>query len=244
MEETQLDQVILQIQTGDEINRRNLIQHYKPYIVNLVGHICKKYMTWSDEESSIGLIAFNRAIDTFEAEKGRTFLNYAYLLINRDLINFFHQNKKNNTHSITLNYAADEEGSVAATFEIEKALQFYQEKVESKSLVDEILELDQLLHDFGVGFEELEDVSPKHKDTRKMLNEMSYRFIQDWELVEELTRKKRFPTAAFTKKMGYHLKTIERFRKYIITVIIILLHPEWTHLSSFVLIAIREEELA
>jgi RNA polymerase sigma factor len=243
MKEAQLEQVIREIQNGDEINRRYLIQQYKPYIVNLVGHICKRYMTWSDEESSIGLIAFNRAIDTFEASKGRTFLNYAYLLINRDLINLFHHNKKN-THSLSLNYALGEEESAATAFEVEKAMQFYQEKVESNSLVDEILELDQLLHDFGVGFEELEDVSPKHRDTRQSLNEMSYRFIQDRELVEELTRKKRFPSAAFTKKMGYHLKTIERYRKYIITVIIILLHPEWTHLSSFVLIAIRKEELA
>jgi RNA polymerase sigma factor len=243
MQEAQLEQVIRQIQNGDEITRRFIIHQYKPYIVNLVGHICKRYMTWSDEESSIGLIAFNRAIDTFQATKGRTFLNYAYLLISRDLINLYHQNKKN-THSLSLNYASEEEASTAMSFEIEKALQFYQEKVESNSLVDEILELDQLLHDFGIGFEELEDVSPKHRDTRMLLNEMSYRFIQDRELVEELTRKKRFPSSAFTKKMGYHLKTIERFRKYIITVIIILLHPEWTYLSSFVLIAIRKEELA
>jgi RNA polymerase sigma factor len=200
-------------------------------------------MTWSDEESSIGLIAFNRAIDTFESNKGRTFLNYAYLLISRDLINLFHQNKKN-THTLSLDYTSEEEVAATTSFETEKAMQFYQEKAESNSLVDEILELDQLLHDFGIGFEELENVSPKHRDTRKLLNEMSYRFIQDWELVEELTRKKRFPSTAFTKKMGYHLKTIERFRKYIITVIIILLHPEWTHLSSFVLIEAGKEELA
>lgn len=233
MKDFQLEHDIEQAKKGNELVRHQLINRYKPYILNIVKHICKKMVTWSDEESSIGLIAFNRAIDTFESEKGRTFINYAYFLINRDLINFFHQKNRNNK-ILSLDYQPEGQESLVTDIEIEQAVRDYQVKVKSTELVDEILELEQQLHEYDIGFEELEKVSPKHRDTRETVHQIVDDFMKDKECMNELVRKKRFPTTLFVKKSGYHHKLFERYRKYMITLILIKLHPEWEHLRQFI----------
>lgn len=233
MKDFQLEHDIEQAKNGNELVRHQLINRYKPYILNIVRHICKRVVSWSDEESSIGLIAFNRAIDTYDSEKGRTFISYAYFLMNRDLINYYHQKNKDNK-ILSLDYKSEGQESLITDIEIEQAMREYQVKVESTELVDEILELDQQLNEYSIGFEELESSSPKHRDTRESIHRIVHDFMEDKECMNELFRKKRFPTTLFVRKTGYHHKTFERYRKYIITLILIKLHPEWEHLRRFV----------
>lgn len=215
---------------GNEITRQQLINNHKPFIINAVSHICKRYVTWSDEEASIGLLAFNRAIDTFASDGGRKFLSFCYLLINRDLISWFRRNNKD-IELLSMDFT--DEASPLTAIEIEKSMQYYHEKIETEELIEEILELDRILEQYNIKFEELEEACPKHKDTREMLDKIVMEFIQDRELINEMTKKKRFPAAVFVKKTGYALKTVERYRKCLITMIVINLHPEWTHLSSY-----------
>lgn len=231
MVNSQIIQDIQNAKKGNEIARQQIISSYKPYIINIVSHICKRFISWSDEEASVGLLAFNRAIDTYESEKGRNFLNFAYCLIKRDMINHFRRSRNQNCH-LSLDYTADEEDEITEV-EIEKSMQYYQDKIVSNELVEEILELDNLLGEYGIKFEELENLSPKHRDTREILNRMALDFIKDKELVDELIKKRRFPAAAFVKKSGYNIKSVEKHRKYLITLIIINLHPEWMHLASY-----------
>jgi RNA polymerase sigma factor len=232
MNESGYSQLLFQAREGNDLDRERLIRRYRPTIINTVGHVCKRYITWSDEESSIGLLAFNRAIDTYDATAGRTFLNYAYLLIHRDLVDYFRREQRQKHAS--LDYSPNEVEGSANSIEIEKSLETYQVSAQSSELVEEILELDQSLSQYGISFEELEDVSPKHKESRYTLMEMAKEFIEDEELVHHFTTKHRFPTTLFTKKTGYSAKTIERFRKYLITLVLLLLHPEWKYLSEFI----------
>lgn len=219
--------------SGNELANRELIDKYRPYILNTVGHICKKFVTWSDDESSIGLLAFNRAISGFEPERGRTFLNFAFLLIQRDLFNFMKQRKQHHV-SISFDSADETDQSAIATIEHEHSMKTYQMQAAASELVEEILELNKCLKQFQIRFDELESCSPKHSDTRQQLSEMARAFMEHRELIDEMLKKKRFPASAFVGKAGYSLKTVERYRKYLITIIFIHLHPEWTHLASFI----------
>jgi RNA polymerase sigma factor len=232
MEKSKLKEVLFEVRKGNEIERERLIRHYKPYIINAVGHLCKRYITWSSDESSIGLIAFNRALETFECKKGRTFLNYVYLLIQRDLIDYFR--KENREHHLSIHFIPDHEENQYNNIETEASVELYQQLTDSSDLTEEILELDEMLCKFNISFEKLEKHCPKHQDTRMMLLEMASEFIKCRELVDELLERNLFPMSAFTKKTGYRPKTIERHRKYLITLIMIKLHPEWVHLSTFV----------
>ncbi|MGE5629748.1 MAG: sigma factor [Caulobacteraceae bacterium] len=231
MEYAQLLTAIVSAKTGNEIIRQQLISSHKPFIINAVSHICKRYISWSDEVASIGLIAFNRSIDTFEPDMGREFLSFSYLLIKRDIINYFRSNNKNIGY-ISIDQVDEE--SALTSFEVEKSVQYYWQTVYKEELVEEILELDSILNQYGINFEELEEACPKHKDTREMIDKMVLEFVKDEEMVYEMTKKKRFPTTEFLKRSTYPKKTVERFRKYIMTLIIINLHPEWTHLSAYI----------
>ena len=232
MNDTEIEKFIPSAANGDEITREKLIRHYQPYILNVVGHLCQKYITWSDEEASIGLIALNRSIDTFNPEAGKTFLNYVYLLIKRDLIDYFRREKKE-LH-LHMEMYSNEDESLFNLYEIQNSVDSYHQTVQEYELVEEILELNEALSLFEVAFEELEHFSPKHRDTRDNLFEMANSFIQYSDLVEIFNKKKRLPASAFVKKSGYHLKTIEKHRKYLITLIIVKLHPEWSQLSEYI----------
>jgi RNA polymerase sigma factor len=220
-----------QTHQGSQTARERLIRHYRPYVLNTAGHICKRYISWSDEEFSISLIAFNRAIDTFEENSGRSFLNYAYLLIKRDLIDYFR--KERNEQHLSLNYSSTEEEHHTNPLEIEKSLDIHDKEVASGELVEEILEYDQELQKYKVSFDEMEDCSPKHTDTRAKLYEVANQFIGDSECKQSFLVKKRLPITLFSKKTGYPKKTMEKHRKYLIALILLKLNPQWTHLSRF-----------
>jgi RNA polymerase sigma factor len=239
MYETELDTLLLQVKHGDELSRERLIRHYKSFIIHTVGHTCKRFITWSDEESSLALIAFNRAIDTFQPESGRTFLNYAFLLIQRTIIDFYRKEKREKVLSLSHSHDVEEDGSTY--LEEGQTLESYFASVQSAELVEEILELDQHLEKFGISFEELENYSPSHTDTRVSLMEMALEFVKHQDLISDLVRTRRFPTAKFVKKTTYHPKKIEKFRKYLITLVIMLMHPEWVHLSTFIQLPSRSE---
>ncbi len=224
------EKAILDAQLGNELVREQLLRHYKPYVINTVGHICKRYVSWSEEETSIGLIALNKAIDTFQPEKGRTFLNYVYLLIKRDLIDFFR--KEQQLQFVSLN--DENEGASKNNYEIAQSIDQFQKAKQTNDLVEEILELSEALSHYKISFEELEKFSPKHKDTRFSLIEIADAFCNDEECVTYFLKKRQLATTLFSKKTGYRVKTIERHRKYIVTLILINLHPQWTQLRQFI----------
>ncbi|MBP3953054.1 RNA polymerase sigma-I factor [Bacillus suaedae] len=231
MKDLILKNALCKIKDGDDLERERVIRHYQPYIQNVVSHICKRYINWSSDEASIGLIAFNRALDTFDSEKGRTFLNYAFLLIQRDLIDYF---RKENQHYQLSAMSSSEEDRREYKDQSKASLEIFKQSKQASSLVEEILELDEILRKFRISFEELENHCPKHSDTRLGLLEMANAFIESQELVDELFKKCLLPIKEFTRKTGYRPKNIERHRKYLITIIVIKLNPEWTHLSTFI----------
>jgi RNA polymerase sigma factor len=231
MKDETLASLLVEAVGGSDIAREKIIRHYQPYIINTIGHISGRYVTWSDEEASVGLLAFNRAIDTYEANGGRTFLNYAYLLIKRDLIDYFRKERKD-VHQLL--QSSEEEKSSAGLIEVKRSMETYHQSIKKTDLIEEILEFSEILSQFGIEFEDLEKYTPKHRDTRKMLIEMANHFLSFSELIDELVKKKRIPVTAFIKRTRYSLKTIERHRNYLVMIIIVGLHPEWRQLSQYI----------
>ncbi|QGH34066.1 RNA polymerase sigma-I factor [Gracilibacillus salitolerans] len=235
MKQEDIEHSIREIQKGNEFLREKLIQYYQPYILSVVGKVCKKFKTWNDDEASISLIAFNRAIDTYDPQKGRTFLNYVYLIIHRELIDFF---RKEN-HYQDLMKKGDK---LLEANHVKEAVEHYHQEQRISNMAAEIIDLNDQLSQFYIRFEELETFSPKQKRTRKKVLDIAEDFIQKETLVEQLYRRKQFPVKDFLKLANYRVKTIEKYRKYIIAIIIILLHPEWNNLQAFVLDKVRGEK--
>ncbi|WP_411953883.1 RNA polymerase sigma-I factor [Alkalibacillus sp. S2W] len=229
VEDKKLEQSIQSIRHGDELTRERLIKYYSPYILNIVGHICKRYISWSDEESSVGLIAFNKAIESFDENKGRTFHSYVYLIIKRDLVDFFKREAHSNqTLSLDIESRENRVDQQYAIDEHFKSLTNHQ-------LVDEIMEFDFQLSQYGVSFDELEQFAPKHKKTIHKLHELGKLVAQTKSYVDELVRLKRLPISSITRDTKFKYKTIEKHRKYLIAIILIHCNPSWTQLKEFVI---------
>jgi len=70
------------IREGDELSREKLITDAKPFIARVVGLLCGRSLSWDrDDELSIGLIAFNEAIERFKEKMGVPFTAFARIVI-------------------------------------------------------------------------------------------------------------------------------------------------------------------
>ena len=83
-----LEETVLLIQKGDKELQNQLIEQYKPFVAKTVSSVCKRYITENDDEFSIGLIAFNDAIEKYSTDKGSSLFAFAELVIKRKVIDY------------------------------------------------------------------------------------------------------------------------------------------------------------
>ena len=81
-------QIVTSLKTGDNLAREEIIIKYKPFVFKVVSKICGEFISSSDDEASVGLIAFNEAIDNITRKKVQVF-TFAEIVIKRRLIDFF-----------------------------------------------------------------------------------------------------------------------------------------------------------
>lgn len=92
--------------------------------------------------------------------------------------------------------------------------------------------MNQLLSDYGVRFSDLVKVSPKHQDARDRALEVARILANDPELLRFLTQRKSLPLKELEKLVKVSRKTLERQRKYIITLTLILI-GEFHYLQEY-----------
>lgn len=192
-----------------EVARNNLIQKYIPFIVKSIREITGKYVRIGDsDELSIGLMAFNEAIDRYDAERG-PFLSYAKLVIASRLKRYFERNN-------------DRDMSIT----IEDIDQIKSEKLvndhhEHSNLEEEIEQWKKELIKFNITFHDLLEKKPKHKDTRYKAIEISKSVSQNQSIVNLMFEKFRLPIQMIHRNLHFSVKVLEGSRVFIISVVII-----------------------
>lgn len=231
LNQTNLLHLVNLAQKGDRIARENLIQEHKSFIQFTSSKICKRPLHWdNDDELSIGLIAFNEAINGYKAEKGANFLTFAYQVINQRLIDYFRKEKRHLHIPIDVSYQEEMEVS---QIEIDKSLEIHKKQEEKQDLAEMMKEFQQRLSTFEISLEGLAEVSPKHKDTREKLTDVAKVIAKDEELLQALYQKKRLPSKMLMKKIKVSRRVLERGNKYIIALVIVLSEGEFFHLKHF-----------
>lgn len=85
---------IIQIQQDDIREQEKLIKEYLPFIIKAISETTNKYVeTENSEELSIGLEAFNEAINKYNQEKG-SFINFAQLVIKSRITDYMRKKMK------------------------------------------------------------------------------------------------------------------------------------------------------
>ncbi|MDN5293430.1 MAG: polymerase sigma factor [Eubacteriales bacterium] len=211
---------------GDEEARNRLLEKYLPFIMRIAAGIKGEYVHSDMDEVSIGLIAFNEAIDSYEEGKGLSFLSFAEMVVKRRLIDYYRREKKENL-SLPLSYFQDEtdaKSEEAATYYIEreKAAEEFQRRLEEEERREEIIKLSRELTAFGITFQDLVEVAPKHRDARLSCLEIARVIVRDKELLDYVQRRKELPLKALTARVAVSRKTLERQRKYLVALVVIL----------------------
>ena len=200
---------------GDTLEREKLINEYIPFIIKIVSNKMNRYIeSENSEEYSIGLMAFNEAIDRYERSKG-SFIAFAELVIKSRITDFLRKSIKYNQTFLLDNFEEGEEGSKVVYQQSED----FSEVMELK---DEIKKMESQLREFDITFSDLVKEAPKHMDTREKGLMIAQYISSHPELKEELLRKKNLPNSQLVKELNITPKILKRSRKFIIATVLIL----------------------
>lgn len=225
-----LDLSLLQAQSGDHVRRERIIQQYRPFIIRAASQVCKRQISWNDDEASISLIAFNEAIDRFQQSHGKPFDNYAYTIIHNRLVDEFRKQSKTwETEKLWIHSKHELEFS---SVEIASSLEAFELEQTANNLSSELLKYDETLQEYGISLEELEECSPLHQDTRIQLIQMAKNFVAYPDMIFHLKRTKQLPLKEMLNYVKVSRKTLERNRKYLISLILIYSSDEFTCIRS------------
>ncbi|SDE23441.1 RNA polymerase sigma factor [Paenibacillus sp. UNCCL117] len=242
------EEIVIRIQEGDLRLRNQFITDYQPYVAKVTSRFCKRYVDPTrDDEFSIALGAFNEAINQFSPQAGRSFLGFAEQVMRRRLIDYV---RKEQRFAGQIPYSTfeveDEEDHAVNPIEIHQAIEEYEKQKGMEERRSEIVDLSRMLAEFGIQFEELADASPKHDDSRQALFAIAYKLSGDMALMKLMLGKKMLPIKELLDQVSVSRKTLERNRKFIITVALIYSGP-FPYLKDYLHIkgdeAERDEEV-
>ncbi len=223
-------------QEGDSEARDQLIRRYTPFILRVLAQKSGRYFrVGEDDEVSIGLMAFDEAINAFDISKGANFLTFAETTIKRRLIDHYRRESRFTKVIPISALEADADGNQDAVTLVtaRQSVAEFRAKGEALDKKDEILAYAKVLLDYGITFQELVNISPKHDDARRRAVEAAYLVAESENLRNYLLTKKELPLKLLTDLVDVSRKTLERQRKYIIAVTLVLVF-EFTHLKGYV----------
>lgn len=217
--------------------REDFLQESQPFIRHVSIQTCRRTLEWGrDEELSEALIAFNEAIGHYEEERGVPFLAYARLLIKRRLIDYYRKQRLREALPM-------DQDEVGQAVEIHVGVHEFRERQQNQERADEIQEYAKLLGQYGLTFNVLVDVSPKHRDTRETLLRVARILAYDNEFWGQVEKTGKLPMQALTIKAQVHPKVLERGRKFILAVALLIANQhDYIYLREYVLPGERGDE--
>ena len=202
---------------ADELNR--FVEEYKPFIAACSEKVAGRYMAYGhDDELSIAMMAFVEAINSFNQSKGN-FFSFSRNVIKRRLIDYY-RGEQRHSRVISLNMYVEEQDE---DFDLSTgdSVRIYSEQRLAELRRLELKELGSELADWKISFSDLAEASPRHDKTKRQCGDIAGLILSRPEILQQIMTKKYLPVAEIEKAMKVPRKLIERFRKYIIAVVII-----------------------
>lgn len=214
-------------------DKNNFIIESKLFIYISANSICKKRLQWeNDDELSIALIAFDKAIETYSSSRGN-FYSYAKIVIRNSLIDYFRIGINNH---LSLN---DEE---ATNYFYEKdSISKYEIEKENILRCEEMEAYTIELTKYSITLEDLVDNSPSHIDAKEKLLDLAFLCSGNEEILCFIKKNKMLPIKKIILLTGIKRKYIEKWRKYLISVILILFNDTYKYMRSYLNISVGEK---
>ncbi len=205
----------------DPALRDKYIAENKKFILGCAYKAVKHFVTESDDEWSIALIAFNEAIDSYDETRG-TFEGFASLVIKRRLVDYIRSESRFSGEVLTEPKIMDgdldeEEDPTAHQLEVRKRTgELSVDDVGKLSVRDEIEAMQLVLKDYDFSFFDLADCSPKAEKTKKNCAQVVAVLLKEEPLFRKMRGNRTLPIKELCEFSQVPRKILERHRKYII----------------------------
>ena len=214
-----------------EMNR--FVEENKGFILRCASKVCKRYITESDDEFEIAMLAFWEAVRRFDENAG-SFSAFASLVIRRRLMDYFdgqsrHLQEIPAGHSMTWDEDTEQNGGIIR--EVQAAI-VCEAADDSDDVKDEIEALGDVLREYGFSFFDLAEASPKAGKTKKCCARAVNWMLALAERVIQMRKSHSLPVGAISAALTIAKKILERHRRYIIASTEIL-DGDYPHLAEY-----------
>ncbi len=218
----ELEQKVLAAKTDEQLFSE-LVSEQKTWILHVAAKAAGRYITDSDDEWSVALIAFSEAVQSYQEGKG-SFNGLASLVIRRRIVDYIRKEARHSAeYSITpaaFEDSLEEEEAGGVNLQVQRQMAEEAEQAQSADRVqlarEEISEMQAILQLYGFSFFDLAEASPKTEKTKKSCGQAVRTLIATVVLLAQMRLKRLLPIKELSKASGVIRKILERHRKYII----------------------------
>lgn len=209
------DQLAIQAACDSKI-METLVRQNEYFILKCASSVVHRYVNKTDDEWSIALTAFSRAVEDYSPEKG-SFHHFSELVIRRKIIDYLRSQSKYKAEIAvspsvfdTPPEEEDEEAAMRAAVSDKIAV------TTDDSIKLEIEAIGQVLSAYGFSFFDLTSCSPKAEKTKVACAKAVACIVREPIILNYMRESKLLPVKLIEKSSDIPRKILERHRKYII----------------------------
>ena len=222
----------LELARTDKHTLATLLHDYMPFIKKCVSGVFFKSQSKADNLTD-AMLAFAHSVQTYKPENG-AFIHYAATVIRNRLIDNARKELAVQKPLFSLFAKIDKKD-----WEAEMSLQVFDRAEEERNLCLEIEAVNDAFAQWGFSWETLLKKCPKQERSRAVCRRIAETLRQSPELLADMLRTRHLP---ITRLAGtFPRKTLEKYRQYIIA-LIILSQGDYPYVYSFVPQSFSEEE--
>jgi RNA polymerase sigma factor len=120
------------------------------------------------------------------------------------------------------------------------SMENYEVETENKIRAEEIILFSKELKEYKLDFNSLVEASPSHKDTRNSLLNIAFICVKEENILTYVKQKKQLPVKEIVLLTGSNRKLIEKWRKYILILLLLLSSDEYPYIKSYLNIKVGD----
>lgn len=227
------------IRHGEQDAREELLEAYAPFALSIAARVMGRFVRLgSDDAANVALIALDEAVSTFAPDKG-SFLGFATQVIRRRVIDHVRRDSRRSREipSGVAFFGGDGDGDDANEPYLPRGKILSEiaarDHEDGEARRQELAFLASELAEYHLDLEQLSRVAPRHRDAREAAKAVARILVDDEHLREHLLQRRQLPLRELEYRTGVGRKSLERHRKYIIAVAVVLM-GDYQHLQDYV----------
>lgn len=218
---------------NDPEKMTQLITQNERFIMKSASRAAHRYLTKSDDEWSIAMLAFAQAAKAYQFDKG-SFFYLAELAIKRRMMDYSKQQAKHR-FEIPVNPSVfdsgpdEEDGSAFVRLSVTSKLAHPED---GSLILLEIQAANEVFTGYGFSFFDLSDSAPQTKKTKSACAKAAAFLLKNPALICEMRASRHLSLKIIEKNTNVPRKVLERHRKYVIAAVE-MLSGEYPYLAEY-----------